>query len=154
ALREAGKAFDLRLVGLRAMDSMRLEKTYRLWGTDLNAENSLLEAGMDRFIRFQKPDFAGRDALLRQKESGIPWKFSVVEIDADDADSFGNEPVYVDGRVVGRGTAGGYGHFVQKSLMQGYIRPDFATPGTECQVRILGELRPARVIPESPYDPD
>jgi dimethylglycine dehydrogenase len=153
ALREAGRAHGLQLVGLRAMDSMRLEKSYRLWGTDLNAENTLLEAGMDRFIRFQKPDFTGREALMRQKEQGIPWRYSTIEIDAADADSFGNEPVYIDGRVVGRGTAGGYGHFVRKSLMLGYVRPDFAEPGTECQVRIMGELRPARVIAESPYDP-
>ena len=136
------------------MDSMRLEKSYRLWGTDLNAENSLLEAGMDRFIRFQKPDFTGREALMRQKEQGIPWIYSTIEIDADDADSFGNEPVYIDGKVVGRGTAGGYGHFVRKSLMSGYVRPEHATSGTACEVRILGQLRPARIVAESPYDPE
>jgi dimethylglycine dehydrogenase len=154
ALMEAGRAEGIRLVGLRAMDSMRLEKTYRLWGTDLNAENSLLEAGMERFVRFEKPEFTGRAALLAQKQRGVPWRYSTIAIDAVDADSFGNEPVLVDGRVVGRGTAGGYGHYVRKSLMLGYVRPEHAEPGTECQVRILGELRPARVIPESPYDPE
>ncbi len=153
ALLEAGRRHDIRLVGLRAMDSMRLEKTYRLWGTDLNAENSLLEAGMGRFVRFQKGEFTGRKALLRQKEQGIPWRYSTIEIDADDADSFGNEPVLIDGQVVGRGTAGGYGHFVGRSLMLGYVRPEFAEPGTACQVRILGQLRPARIVAESPYDP-
>ncbi|MFO1070124.1 MAG: FAD-dependent oxidoreductase [Geminicoccaceae bacterium] len=154
AIMAAGKGRDIALCGVRAMDSMRLEKSYRLWGTDLNAENSLLEAGMDRFVRFQKPDFTGRDALLRQKEKGIPWKYSTIEIDADDADSFGNEPVFVDGKVVGRGTAGGYGHWLGKSLMLGYVRPEFAAPGTACQVRILGDLRPARIVAESPYDPE
>ena len=153
ALMAAGRSRDIRLVGLRAMDSLRLEKSYRLWGTDLNAENTLLEAGMARFVRFAKPAFTGREALLRQQEHGIPWRFAAIEIEADDADSFGNEPVYIDGAVVGRGTAGGYGHHVQKSLMQGYLRPEHAVPGTPCEVRILGQLRPARVIAESPYDP-
>ncbi len=59
----------------------------------------------------------------------------------------------VDGRVVGRGTAGGYGHYVGKSLMLGYVRPEFAEPGTACHVRLMGELRPARIVAESPYDP-
>lgn len=154
ALMEAGKRYDIGLVGLRAMDSMRLEKSYRLWGTDLNAENSLLEAGMERFVRFDKGPFVGREALLKQREEGIPWRFCTIEVEADDADPFGNEPVFVDGRVVGRGTAGGYGHHVGKSLMLGYVRPEVAEVGQPCEVRILDQLRPARIIAESPYDPE
>ena len=84
----------------------------------------------------------------------MPNTYCTIEIDADDADSFGNEPVFMDGQVVGRGTAGGYGHFVKKSLMLGYVRSGFAAIGRECQVRLMGELRPARIVPESPYDPD
>ena len=150
----AGAEFDMAHVGMRAMDSMRLEKTYRLFGTDLNAENSILEASLDRFVRLQKGDFIGKDALTRQIEEGIPNKFCTLEIDADDADSFGNEPVFMDGEVVGRGTAGGYGHYVGKSLMLGYVRTDCAEVGRECQVRLMGELRNARIIGESPYDPE
>ena len=77
-----------------------------------------------------------------------------LEVNADDADSLGNEPMIIDGECVGRATAGGYGHYVQKSLMLGYMRSEHASVGTECQVRILDQLRPARVIAESPYDPD
>ncbi len=154
ALMAAGREFDIALVGMRAMDSMRLEKSYRLWGTDLNAENSLLEAGLGRFVRLNKGSFTGRDALVRQQADGVPNTYCTIEIDADDADSFGNEPVFMDGQVVGRGTAGGYGHFVKKSLMLGYVRSGFAEIGRECQVRLMGELRPARIVPESPYDPD
>ena len=150
----AGSEYEIGHVGLRAMDSMRLEKTYRLFGTDLNAENTLLEAGLDRFCRLQKGDFAGRDALIKQIEQGIPNKYCTIEIDADDADSFGNEPVYMDGEVVGRGTAGGYGHYVKKSLMLGYVKTAFAETGRKCQVRLMGQLRPARIIAESPYDPE
>ncbi|MEO1016910.1 MAG: FAD-dependent oxidoreductase [Pseudomonadota bacterium] len=153
ALCEAGKEFGLAHIGMRAMDSMRLEKSYRLFGTDLNAENSALEAGLDRFVRLQKGEFAGRDALLDQSEKGLPSKFCALEIDADDADSFGNEPIYMDGVVVGRGTAGGYGHHVKKSLMQGYVKTEFAEIGRTCEVRVLDQRRPARIIEESPYDP-
>ena len=154
ALMEAGKEFDIGLAGMRAMDSLRLEKSYRLWGTDLNAENSALEAGLNRFVRLNKGDFTGRDALVRQQEEGVPNTYCTIEIDADDADPFGNEPVFMDGEVVGRGTAGGYGHYVGKSLMLGYVKSDFAEVGRACEVRVLDQRRPARIIAESPYDPE
>jgi len=154
ALLAAGKKHDIKLCGLRSMDSMRLEKTYRLWGTDLNAENTILEAGMDRFVRLNKGDFTGRDALVAQQQKGVPNRYVTIEIEADDADPFGNEPVFIDGKVVGRGTAGGYGHYVKKSLMLGYVQSDYATVGNACQVRVLGEMRPARIVAESPYDPE
>ena len=154
ALMQAGAEFDIQNVGMRAMESMRLEKTYRAFGTDLNAENSILEAGLDRFVRLQKGDFIGRDALLRQTEQGLPSRYVTIEIDAQDADPFGNEPIFVDGEVIGRGTAGGYGHYVKKSLLLGYVKPGFSAVGTQCHVRVLGQLCPARIIAESPYDPE
>jgi dimethylglycine dehydrogenase len=154
ALRQAGAEFRIANVGMRAMDSMRLEKSYRLWGTDLNAENTVLEAGLNRFVRLNKAAFTGRDALVLQQEQGVPYQYCTIEIDADDADPFGNEPVLMDGEVVGRGTAGGYGHFVGKSLMLGYVKTDHAIIGQDCQVRVLDQLRPGRIIAESPYDPE
>jgi len=138
---------------MRAMDSMRLEKSYRLWGTDLNAENTALEANLHRFIKLNKGEFMGREALIRQQEKGIPYTFCTIEIDASEADSFGNEPIILDGEVIGRGTSGGYGHYIKKSLMLGYVRSDHAIIGQKCSVRLLDELRPARIIEESPYDP-
>ena len=154
ALLKAGAGFGIAHVGMRALDSLRLEKSYRLWGTDLNAENTVLEAGLGRFVRLNKGAFPGRDTLVRQQQQGIPYRFCTIEIDAVDADSFGNEPVLIDGTVVGRGTAGGYGHHVGKSLMLGYVRSEYARPGLECQVRLLGEPRSARIIEDSPYDPE
>ena len=154
ALMQAGAEFGIANVGLRAMDSMRLEKSYRLWGTDLNAENTLLEAGLERFARLNKPAFTGQEALIRQREAGVPNRFCTIEIAAEDADSFGNEPVLLDGQVIGRGTAGGYGHFVAKSLMLGYVRSQYATVGLDCHVRLLDRVLPARIVAESPYDPD
>jgi dimethylglycine dehydrogenase len=154
ALRQAGAEFRIANVGMRAMDSMRLEKSYRLWGTDLNAENTILEGGLNRFVRLNKGEFTGRDALVLQQERGVPNQYCTIEIDADDADAFGNEPVLLDGEVIGRGTAGGYGHFVGKSLMLGYVKTEHAKVGLECHVRVLDQLRPARIIAESPYDPE
>ena len=153
AIQTAGAEFDIQNIGIRAMESMRIEKSYRLWGTDLNAENSAFEAGLSRFIKLNKPDFTGRDALIKQQAEGIPTRFCTLEIDAEDADSFGNEPILIDGEVVGRGTAGGYGHYVKKSLMLGYIKSDRLKIGQNCHVRILDNIRPAQVIAESPYDP-
>ena len=97
ALHAAGREFEIANVGMRAMDSMRLEKSYRLWGTDLNAENTVLEAGLGRFVRLNKGSFTGREALVRQQERGVPYRFCTIEIDADDADPFGNEPVLAGG---------------------------------------------------------
>jgi len=151
---ETGARFGLKLCGMRAMDSCRLEKSYRLWGTDLNGENSLLEAGMERFVAFDKGAFPGREALLRQKAEGLPTRFCTIEVDVADADPFGNEPVFFDDRVIGRGTAGGFGHHIQKSLLLAYVRSEYAQIGLECRVRVLDELRPARIIAESPYDPE
>ena len=101
-----------------------------------------------------KPAFTGREALIAQQRSGVPNAFRTIEIDADDADPFGNEPIFMDGEVVGRGTAGGYGHLRRKSLLLGYVRSDAADVGRECQVRVLDQLRPARIVPDSPYDPE
>ncbi|MEM7070927.1 MAG: FAD-dependent oxidoreductase [Pseudomonadota bacterium] len=153
ALMDAGKEYDIALVGMRAMDSMRLEKSYRLWGSDLNAENTILEAGLKRFVRFNKGHFAGLESLKKQIEEGISYKFSTIEIESDDADPFGNEPIFIDGKVVGRATAGGYGHSIQKSLLLGYIETSYSDIGNICEVRILDQLRPAKIIAESPYDP-
>lgn len=154
ALMKAGEEFDIKLVGLRAMDSLRLEKSYRMWGTDLNAENSLLQADLGRFLRLNKGEFIGREALVREQEEGVKLKYVTIEVAADDADSLGNEPIILDGKVIGRATAGGYGHFVEKSLLLGYVETEHAKVGQKCQVRLLDQLREAEIIPESPYDPE
>ena len=153
ALMAAGAAFGIGSVGMRAMESLRVEKSYRMWGMDLTTEYTALEAGLDRFIALDKPGFIGRSALIRQREEGAPQAFVTLEVDADDADAWGNEPLYLDGEMVGRATSGVYGHTVGRSLALAYVRPEAAAVGARLAIDILGFRRPARVIPDSPHDP-
>jgi len=154
AIIDAGKEFGLAHVGMRAMDSLRIEKSYRMWGTDLTTEYSPFEASMERFIRLNKPEFVGREALLRQQEAGIPQRFVTLECEVDDADPIGNEPLYLGGSIVGRATAGAYGHHVKKALALGYVTPEAAEVGTILEIEILRKRYTATVIEESPYDPE
>ena len=156
ALFEAGRPHGIGMVGMRAMESLRLEKSYRMWGSDITPDYTPFEASLDRFVRMKKGPFIGREALERQLASGIPNRFVTLEVhEVTDADPLGNEPLFDKrGRMIGRATSGYYGHCLQKSLAIGYARTEFATPGTELSIEILGERKPATVLPESPYDPE
>jgi len=153
ALMQAGRPHDIVDFGYRALDSMRLEKAYRLWGVDMSADYTPLEAGMDRFVAFDKGDFIGRDALLRQREQGIARSLACLVIDTTDADPHGYEPVYAGDEIVSYVSAGGYGHLVQKSIALAYLPPAHRAPGSELEVELLGERRSARVVEEPLYDP-
>ena len=153
AIVEAGKGMDLVHLGMYAMESLRLEKSYRMWGMDLTKEYSILEAGLDRFVKIQKGQFTGREALLLQRESGVPQEFITLEVDVDDADPMGNEPVFSGNEMIGRATSGCYGHSVGKSLALAYVESGTGSVGTELELEILDKRYPARVIEESPCDP-
>jgi dimethylglycine dehydrogenase len=152
-LMEAGKSCGLGLVGGRAVNSMRMEKSYRSFWGDLNPEYSALEAGLDRFICLQKPKFTGRDALLLQKREGLKRRFTVLKIDSGPADPFQNETVYWKDKPVGRITTAAYGHLVGSVLAHAYIDLPHNAEGTTLHVAVLGERRPAHVIAPSPFDP-
>ena len=155
ALIEAGDEFGMGMCGMRAIDSLRIEKTYRLWAKDLTRDYTILEAGLGRFVHLDKGGFVGRDALLRQREAGIPRVFVCLEVHGvTDSDATGNEPLYDGDHMVGRATSGAYGHFVGKSLAQGYVEASKGTPGTRLEIAILGQRYPATVIESSPYDPE
>jgi dimethylglycine dehydrogenase len=156
AIFEAGAEFGIGMAGMRAMESLRLEKSYRMWGSDLTCDYTPYEAGLDRFVRLNKGDFIGKKALEAQLAKGVPNRFVTFEVhDVVDADPLGNEPLFdLQGRIVGRATAGYFGHALQKSLGLGYIRPEFGPPGSKIQIEILGERRQATVLVDSPYDPD
>ncbi len=152
---EAGADLGLVDFGYRALDSMRLEKAYRLWGADMSADYTPLEAGLERFVALDKGDFIGRDALVRQLEDGGPSiHLSCLTVDATDADPHGYEPIYADGALVSYVMAGGYGHVVAKSIALAHLPTELAEVGTELGVEILGERRSARVVRAPLYDPE
>jgi dimethylglycine dehydrogenase len=154
ALFAAGEDLGLQPFGIRAMDSMRLEKSYRMVGTELSIEYSAFESGMDRFVKADKGDFLGRDALLAWQQAGIKNRLVTLDVhDVDDADALGNNALLMDGELVGRATGGGFGFRVDKSLALGMVRPDLAEPGTQLEIDILGRNYRATVIPDSPFDP-
>jgi dimethylglycine dehydrogenase len=156
ALFEAGKAHGIGMVGMRAMESLRMEKSYRMWGSDMTPDYTPFEASLDRFVRMKKDTFTGKAALERQLEAGVPNRFVTLEVHGvTDADPLGNEPLFdTRGRMIGRATSGYYGHCLKKSLAIGYTRSEFAAPGTQLQIQILGERKQATVLRESPYDPE
>jgi dimethylglycine dehydrogenase len=148
-IHEAGADLELVDYGYRALESMRLEMAFRLWGMDMSQQFTALEAGMDRFIRLDK-DFIGRDALARQATDGVEGILRPLVIDAADADPHGFEPVYHGEELISSLDAGGYGHTMETALGLAYLPVDCGAPGTALEVEILGERRPAVVVEEPP----
>jgi dimethylglycine dehydrogenase len=153
ALMKAGAGHGLSLFGSYAMNSLRMEKAYRGWGSELTAEIDMYEASMGRFIREDKADFIGKAASLSRQQQGARMRLVYMEVDNMDADCVGNEPVYHGGKVVGVTTSGAYGHCVGKSLAFAYVPPSHIAEGTEFDVMMFTELRKARIIAESAWDP-
>jgi dimethylglycine dehydrogenase len=154
ALMDAGKPFGIKPFGIRAMDSLRLEKSYKLVGRELSIEYAALESELARFVDFKK-DFLGKEALLKWRDKGFANKLVTLELSGvQDFDARGSEPVFKDGAAVGRTTSGGYGWRTAKSLALAMVKPELAAAGTELVVRALGQDFPARVIGDSPYDAD
>ena len=152
ALMNAGKAHGIGLFGTYAMNSLRMEKAYRGWGSELTNEVTMIEGAMDRFVDFNK-DFVGKPGTLKSKQEGARIQLVYCEVDALDNDSYGNEPVYKDGALVGITTGGAYGHAVGKSLAFAYVDPKFAAAGTEFDVLMMGNTRKMRVLADCAWDP-
>jgi dimethylglycine dehydrogenase len=154
ALMAAGAPFGVKPFGIRAMDSLRLEKSYKLVGRELSIEYAALESDLQRFVDFDKGPFLGREALVAWKGRGFTNRLVTLEVQGvTDADARGSEPVTKNGEMIGRTTSGGYGWRTGKSLALAMVKPEFSRIGDEVDVRILGETRRAIVIPDSPYDP-
>jgi dimethylglycine dehydrogenase len=150
-----GEAFGLVHFGMRALLSMRLEKNFPTWYRELRPSYGPFEAGLDRFVDLTKPDFIGRDAAIREHETGGTLRRVSLEVDAADADVLGDEPIWHDGRVVGWVTSGGYGHRVEKSLAQGYVPKELAgdLAAGAFEIEIIGDRRRATILTEPPFDP-
>jgi dimethylglycine dehydrogenase len=130
-----------------------MEKAYRGWGAELTGEISLVEAGMDRFFNLnKKSNFIGSETLREKLQSGVDIKIVYLEIDVDDADARGNEPVYHNNKIVGVVTSGGYGFRVNKSLAFAYVQSDLAEINKEFDIKIQGQKRRAIVLKGMAYD--
>ncbi len=142
--------------GMWALNSLRIEKGYRAWKGDLSTDYTLLQGGLDRFIRFDKPqDFPGKTALLAEKQAGVTKRFVTLTVDAGAADAPYMSTLWHDGKVVGETTSGAWGYRVGASVALGMLRTDLAMPGTELEVDIYGRRHRAVVQPDGPlWDPE
>jgi dimethylglycine dehydrogenase len=155
ALSSVGPNYGLRDFGLYAMDSLRLDKCYRGWKTDLETGYSPYEASLDRFVSLQKPAFPGRKAVVGEIERGITQRFVPLTLDDDgEADAPVCAPVMLAGQSVGLVTSGGWSFTLNKSVALAYVRSDLASPGTKLEIEIFGERRVATVGREPLYDPE
>ena len=150
ALMKAGAPHGLKLVGARAQNWLRQEKSYRAFGNELGRDATPLEADLPRFVDLSK-DFHGKAEM---EAKGIRSRCVTLLIDGpEDADPWGREALYHGDERVGRLTSGGYSVAFGKSIGMGYVRPDLATPGTKLKVRMLDRLWDTEVQADSPYDP-
>lgn len=155
ALMEAGAEFGIKLFGIRAMTAMAVEKSYRLIPRELSIEYNAFESGLDRFVKLEKGDFLGRDALVKAKEKGLDWNFVTMEVHGvTDADARGNEAIYSDGVLVGRATHGAFGYRTGKSIALAMVKPDHSAIGNKLDIKILGKIHKATIVEESPFDPE
>ncbi len=152
----AGVAYGLRHVGFRALDSLRLEKSYRAVRVELTGEDTLDMAGMSRFARADKGSFTGCEAVVAERMRPVARKLVTLAIDCagSDVEPGGNQAIHAGDKIVGRTLSGAFGHFVGTGLALAYLPPDFAAPGTALEVTILGNRYAVKVIADSPHDPD
>ena len=149
---EAGRGHGLVAGGYRAIDALRLEKGYRAWSADITPEETPYEAGLGFAVRLDKGDFLGRDALVAAREAGPRKRLRCLVLDDPRSVCLGNEPVRVDGRVVGRVTSGGYGFAVGRSIAYAYLPPEVAI-GARGDIDVFGTWTGFEVAREPLFDP-
>ena len=158
ALVEAGAAFNLKLAGLHALDSCRIEKAYRHWGHDIGEEDTPLEAGLMFAVKLDKGDFLGRDALLRQRDKGAARRLLQFLLLDPEPLLYHDEPIWADGEMVGRTTSGAYGHTLGGAVALGYVSGDQATIShlvatARFEIEVAGRRVPAKASLAPMYDP-
>jgi dimethylglycine dehydrogenase len=152
----AGKALGIVNFGMRALLCLRLEKNFPTWYRELRPIYGAIEAGLERFVNFEKGEFIGRDAALRERASGGTLRRVSFVVDAQDADVLGDEPIWREGKVIGWVTSGGYGHCVDRSLAQGYVPVALAEDNSEraFEIEIIGARRTATLLQQPLFDPE
>ena len=153
-LAEAGEGLGLRPFGMRAMMSLRLEKSFGSWLREYRPDYTPAETGLDRFIAFDKGNFIGRTAAARERDQGPKRRLVTLVVDAGDADAIADEPIWKDGAVVGFVTSGGFAHYVGKSVALGFVPTAMADDGQRFEIEILGEMRQATLAARPLFDPE
>jgi heterotetrameric sarcosine oxidase gamma subunit len=151
---EAGQIEGLVAAGYKAIDSLRLEKGYRYWSSEISPDYSPLEAGLGFAVKFSKESFIGKEALLKQKQEGLRRKLCCMTLSDSRTIALGKEPIRsMDGKIIGWVAAGGYGYSVEKSIIYAYLPIEYAKVGTKLEVEFLGEQVVAEVVQAPLWDP-
>jgi len=154
ALWEAGEPHGMVAGGYRAIDSMRVEKGYRVWGADITPDETPYEGSVGFCVKLDKEGgFKGRDALLKAKERGPEKRLVAILLEDPRSVALGNEPVRIDGEICGRVTTGGYGYTLERSIAYAYVPPDRAEPGTAVEIEIFGQWIAGETASEPLFDP-
>ena len=151
-LAKAGREYGLKLFGGRALNAMRIEKSFGSWAREYRPIYGPFEAGLDRFVDFKKSEFIGRAAAAEEKESGGALRLVTFKVDATDADAIGDEPVWHDGKAVGWVTSGAFGHRVNHSLALGYVPASLAAVDSGFEIEIIGERHKAHRMTGAAFD--
>jgi len=147
------KRYAGRWVGMYALNSMRLEKSFGIWSREFSRDYSPHAAGLGRFVDYKKPSFVGREAALRDRDTQPARRLVTLAIEADGADATGYEPIYRADKLIGFVTSGGFGHCVGTSLAMGYVDAEVQRESEELTVTLLGEPRGARLVHQALVDP-
>ncbi|MGC3937069.1 GcvT family protein [Roseobacter sp. EG26] len=151
---QVGQPHGITPFGMRAMMSLRLDRFFGSWMAEFSPDYTAAETGLDRFISFRKnEDFIGRAAAEKEKSEGPARRLVSFEVDAEDADVQGYEPIWLDGSVVGFCTSGGYSHHAEKSIAFGFLPADQVEKAPDVMIEILGQMRPAKVITRPLFEP-
>jgi 4-methylaminobutanoate oxidase (formaldehyde-forming) len=154
-LMEAGKEFGIETGGYKVLDSLRLEKGYRYFTTDITVSETPYEGGLGFCVDLNKGDFIGRDALVKRKQEGITRKLcTLVLTEKDDfTQIYGGEAIYHEGRVLSRVRSGGYGFTLKKNILYAYIPVELAKPGNRFTVDLIEGRQEAEVTATVLFDP-
>lgn len=150
----AGADQNIREMGFNALLSLRIEKSFGIWSAEFTQDRTPGMTGMDRWIAWDKGDFIGREAALKEREAGADQMLVTLGIDSAEAEAVGYEPVWQEGRKVGFTTSGAYGYSVGQSLAMALVDKAAANPGAELTTHVVGVECKATVLDPSPYDPD
>ena len=152
-MRSVAGSFGARDVGVYALNSLRLEKSFGIWSREFSRDYTPRAAGLDRFVDYERPGFIGREAALRDRDATPARRLVTLAVTDTDADASGYEPISLGERLVGFVTSGGFGHCAQLSLAMGYLDSGIDAGETELRVSVLGQPRRCRILTQPAIDP-